>query len=73
MSELVHQLFAGGATDERPDNVRVRDVEELGTQLGEMSDKVPKRLMRLLTAAPEVSGVPKVHICALEILDEDLD
>ena len=34
MSKLVHQLLACGAGDERPDNIGVCDVGELGALLG---------------------------------------
>ena len=41
--------------------------------LGETPDEVSEGLIGLLSAAPEVPGVPRVHICALEVPDEDLD
>jgi len=56
-----------------PDDIRVHDVGELGALLGETPDEVSERLVRLLMVAPEVLGVPEVHVCALEVPDKDLD
>jgi len=69
----VYQLFAGGTGNEGSDDVGVRDVGELGALLVESPDEVSKGLIGLLPVAPEVPGVPRVHICALEVPDEDLD
>ena len=41
--------------------------------LGESPDEVLEGLIRLLPAAPEVLGVPRAHVCALEVPDEDPD
>ena len=46
---------------------------QLGALLGEASDEVSERLVRLLATTLEVLGVPGAHVCALEIPDEDLD
>jgi len=69
----MYQLLAGGTGDKGSDDVGVRDVGELGALLGEPPDEVSEGLVGLLSAAPEVPGVPRAHICALEVLDEDLD
>jgi len=69
----VYQLLAGGAGDEGPDDVEVCDVGELGALLGESPDEVTEGLVRLLSAALEVLGVSRTHVCALEIPDEDPD
>jgi len=69
----VYQFLAGGTRDEGSDDVGVRDVGELGALLGESPDEVSEGLIRLLPAAPEVPGVPRAHICALEVPNEDLD
>ena len=45
---------------------------QLGALLGEASDEVSERLVRLLATTLEVPGVPGAHVCALEITDEDL-
>ena len=69
--ELVYQLLTGGAGDEGSDDVEVRDVGELGALLGETPDEISERLIRLLSTAPEVPGVPRAYVCALEVLDKD--
>ena len=72
-AELVYQLFAGGAGDEGPDDVGVCDVGELGTLFGESPDEVLEGLIRLLPTAPEVPGISRMHVCALEVPDKDPD
>jgi len=67
----MYQLLAGGAGDEGPDDIGVGDVGELGALLGEPSDEVSEGLIRLLPTAPEVLGISRTHICALEVPDED--
>ena len=54
------------------DNFRVADAGQLGTLLGDASDEVSERLVRLLATTLEVLGVSGAHVCALEIPDEDL-
>jgi len=73
VTELVYQLLAGGTGDEGFDDVGVCDVGELGALLGESPDEVSKGLIGLLPIAPEVLGVSRTHVCALEVPDEDLD
>ena len=46
---------------------------ELGALLGEMPDVTPQRLVGLLTTPSEIPGVPRVHICALDVSHESLD
>jgi hypothetical protein len=72
-TQLAHQVTAGGAGEERADDVRVGDVGKLGTLLRESPDVVPERLSRLLAAASEIPGVPRAHVRALEVADEGLD
>ena len=69
--ELVHQLLTGGAGDEGSDDIGVRDVAELGALLGETLDEISERLIRFLSTTPEVLGVPRAHVCALEVSDKD--
>jgi hypothetical protein len=71
--ELVYQLLAGGADDEGSDNVRVRDVGEFGALFGKLPNEVTKGLIWLLLTAPEVLEIPRAHVCALEVPDEDPD
>jgi hypothetical protein len=72
-TQLAHQVTAGGAGEERVDDVRVGDVGQLGALLRELLDVVPERLSRLLAAASEISGVPRAHVRALEVASEGLD
>jgi hypothetical protein len=72
-TQLAHQVAAGGAGEERADDIRVGDVGQLGALLRESPDVVPERLSRLLSAASEVPGIPKAHVRALEIAGEGLD
>jgi hypothetical protein len=67
----VYQLLTGGAGDEGSNDIGVRDVGELGALLGETPDEISERLIRLLSTTPEVPGVPRVHVCALEVPDKD--
>ena len=69
----MHQLLESGAGDERPNDVGVRDVRELGALLGETPNEVSERLIRLLMVAPRVLGVSRAHVCALKIPNEDPD
>jgi hypothetical protein len=72
-TQLAHQVAAGGAGEERANDVRVCDVGQLGALLWESPNVVPERLSRLLAAASEIPGVPKVHVRALEVAGEGLD
>jgi len=69
----VYQLLAGGTGDGGPDDVGVCDVRELGALLEESPDEVSEGLIGLLPAPPEVLGVSRTQVCALEVPDEDLD
>jgi hypothetical protein len=66
-------VAAGGAGEERADDIRIGDVGQLGALLRESSDVVPKRLPWQLAAASEIPGVPWAHVRALEIAGEGLD
>ena len=69
----MYELLAGGTRYEGSDDIGVRDVGELGPLLGESPDEVSEGLIGLLSATPEVPGVPRAHVRALEVPDEDLD
>jgi len=71
--KLKHQLLASGAGDKGPDDIGVCDVGELGALLGEMPNEVSETLVRLLSVAPEVLGVPRVHVCTLKVPNKDPD
>jgi hypothetical protein len=72
-TQLAHQVAASGAGEERADDIRVGDVGQLGALLRESSDVVPEGFSRLLAAASEIPGVPRAHVCALEVADEGFD
>jgi hypothetical protein len=72
-TQLAHQVVAGGAGEERADDIRISDVGQLGALLRESPDVVPERLSRLLAAASEIPGVSRAHVRALEIAGEGLD
>ena len=72
-TELVYELFASGAGNKGSDDVGVRDVGELGALFGESPDEISEGLVWLLPAAPEIPGVPRAHVCALEVPDKDPD
>jgi hypothetical protein len=55
-TQLAHQVAAGGASEERADDVRVGDVGQLGALLRESPDVVLETLSRLLAAASEIPG-----------------
>jgi hypothetical protein len=72
-TQLAHQVAAGGAGEERADDIRIGDVGKLGALLRESPDVVPETLSRLLPAASEVPGVSRAYVRALEIASEGLD
>jgi hypothetical protein len=69
----MHQLLTGGAGDEGSDDVGDYDVGDLGALFRETSDEISERFIRLLPAVLEVLGIPRAHICALEVPDKDPD
>jgi hypothetical protein len=72
-TQLAHQVAAGGADEERADDIRIGDVGQLGALLRESPDVVLERLFRLLAAASKIPGVPRAHVRALEVAGEGLD
>jgi hypothetical protein len=72
-TQLAHQVAAGGAGEERADDIRIDDVGQLSALLRESPDVVPERLSRLLAAASKVPRVSRAHVRALEIAGEGLD
>jgi hypothetical protein len=72
-TQLAHQVAAGGAGEERADEIRIGDVGQLGALLRESPDVVPERLSRMLAAASEIPGISRAHVRALEIAGEGLD
>jgi hypothetical protein len=72
-TQLAHQVATSGASEESADDIRVGDVGLLGALLRKLLDVVPEGLSRLLAVASEISGVPRAHICALEVAGEGFD
>jgi hypothetical protein len=73
VTQLAHQVAAGGAGEERANDIRIGDVGQLGALLRESPDVVLERLSQLLSVAPEVPGVSRAYVRALEIAGEGLD
>jgi hypothetical protein len=72
-THLAHQVAASGAGEERADDIRVDDVGQLGALLRKSWDVVPQGFSRLLAIALEILGVPRAHVCALEVAGESFD
>jgi hypothetical protein len=69
-TQLAHQVTASGAGEERADDIGVGDVEQLGALLRKSPDVVPQGLSRQLATTSEIPGVPRAHVCALEVAGE---
>ena len=69
----MHQVSARRTLEEGVDDLDVGDAGELGALLGEAPPVVAQGLVGLLSTPFEVPGVPRAHVCALEIAHEDLD
>jgi hypothetical protein len=64
---------ACGADEERNDDIRVGDVGKLGALLRKSPDILPHGFPWLLAAASEILGVPRAHVCALEVSSKGFD
>jgi hypothetical protein len=72
-TQFAHQVAESGAGEERADDIRVGDVGKLGALLQKSPDILPQGFPWLLVAASEIPGVPRAHICALEVSSEGFD
>jgi hypothetical protein len=72
-AQFAHQVAASGASEERPDDIRVSDVGQLGALLQKPPDVLSQGFPWLLAAASEIPGVPRAHVRALEVSSESLD
>jgi hypothetical protein len=72
-TQLADQVAAGGAGEERANDIGVGDVGQLGALLREPPDVVSERLSRQLPTASEVPGIPGAHVRALEVAGESLN
>jgi hypothetical protein len=62
-----------GASEERPDDIRVSDVGQLGALLRKPPDVLSQGFPWLLAAASEIPGVPRAHVRALEVSSKGFD
>jgi hypothetical protein len=62
-----------GADEERPDDIRVGDVGQLGALLRKLPDVLSQGFPWLVAAASEIPRVPRAHVRALEVSSESLD
>jgi hypothetical protein len=72
-TQFAHQVVASGAGEERPDDIRVGDVGQLGALLRKPLDVISQGFPQLLAAALEIPGVPRAHVRALEVSNEGFD
>jgi hypothetical protein len=72
-TQLAHQVATSGAGEKRADDIRVGDVGQLGALLRKSPDVVPEGFSWLLAVASEILGVPRAHVCALEVVGEGFD
>jgi hypothetical protein len=66
-SQLMDQLLAGGSCEERSDDIGVSNVGQLGTLPRKALNVLMEGFIQLLAIAPEVLGVARAHIGALEV------
>jgi hypothetical protein len=64
---------ARGALEEGVHNLGLRHAWELRAALGEAPYEVPERLAGPLGAGAQVPGIPRAHVCALEVAHERVD
>jgi hypothetical protein len=67
VTQFSDQLFAGGPGEKGHEDVRVGDIGKLGALFRETPDIVTERLIRLLSATPEVPRVTWAHVSPLEV------
>jgi hypothetical protein len=72
-TQFAHQVATSGAGEERPDDIRVGDVGQLGALLQKPPDVLSQGFPWLLAAALEIPGVPRAHVRALEVSSEGFD
>jgi hypothetical protein len=72
-TQFAHQVAVSGAGEERPDDIRVGDVGQLGALLRKPPDVLSQGFPWLLAAASEIPRVPRAHVRALEVSSEGFD
>jgi hypothetical protein len=71
-TKFMHKGLTISARPKCRDDVDVADLGEFVTLLGKLSDVMPEGLAQLLPATLQVLGVAQPHVCALEVVSEDL-
>jgi hypothetical protein len=71
--QFAHQVPTRGAGEERPDDIRVGDVGQVGALLRKPPDVLSQGFPWLLATASEIPGVPRAHVRTLEVSSEGLD
>jgi hypothetical protein len=72
-TQFAHQVVASGAGEECPYDVRVGDVGQLSALLRKSPDVLRQGFAWLLSAASEITRVPRSHVRALEVSSEGFD
>jgi hypothetical protein len=72
-TQFAHQVVASGASEERPDDIRVGDVGQLGALLQKPPDVLSQGFPWLLAAASEIPRIPRAHVHVLEVSSEGFD
>jgi hypothetical protein len=60
------RLLVGDSCEERSDDIGISNIGKLGALPGEASNVLTESFIQLLAVAPEVPGVARAHIGALE-------
>jgi hypothetical protein len=68
--ELAHEVPTGHALKKGVHDLGLSDAQELSATLGKAPYEVPERLAGLLGARPQVPGVSRMHVRALEVPHE---
>jgi hypothetical protein len=66
------ELFAGDSREERPDDIGISHVGQLGALPKEAPNVLTESFIWLLVAAPEVLGVARADIGTLKIFHKNL-
>jgi hypothetical protein len=66
------ELFVVGSHEERPDDIGVGHIGQLGALSGEAPNVLTESFIRLLVVAPEIPRVTRAYISTLEVPLENL-
>jgi hypothetical protein len=70
--QLVDKLFTGGSHEECPNDIDISHVGQLSALSREALNVLTESFIRFLAVAPEVLGVTRANISALEVPHENL-